>query len=229
MKFLIPVLCFCLAGCSSGNFGRPKVPGLFTSAAFLYTDEEFSRDYAAYKSTIVVCADPTPPRECMAKNLRDSIINRIAVDIELNYREYISELYFGRAGTNVGLDALELGLAMGATVAGAEGTKTVLAAILSAVKGTRLSFDKHIFMEKTTPIIIARMEILRESVETDIQRKMSLSVSQYPLEEAWVDLVDLFYSGTLQAGIQALSSDTGTALVEMRKQRALRIQERFKK
>lgn len=212
----------CLSGCAGSQLNRPRVPRLLgpTSPMVLYTDAEFTKDYAEYKAAVVKCAEPSALQECQAKLLRNSIINRIKLDIELNYREYVGQLFVGRAGASVGLDALELGLATAATLAGASGTKTVLAGILTGTKGIRLSFDKNFFAEKTTPILISRIETLRDAIKNDIGVQMTLSIAEYPLEEAWNDLVELFYAGTLQGGIQALSADTGNAVFEMKKQKS---------
>jgi hypothetical protein len=230
IKDFSPILFIFLASCAGSQLARPKIPDLLSTSSplVLYTNEAFQKDYAAYKAAVIACSKPSALEECTAKQLRDSIINRIKLDIELNYREYASQLFLGRAGTNVGLDALELGLSTAATLAGAEGTKTILAGILTGGKGIRLSIDKNFFAERTTPIILGRMDILRESVANDLRSKMTLSVTEYPLEDAWNDLVELFYAGTLPAGIQALATDMGQAAGEMKAQRSLRLQKRMK-
>jgi hypothetical protein len=230
MKNLAFVLCIFLSGCAGSQLARPKIPKLLSTSSplVLYTTEAFQKDYAAYKAAVVACSKPSALEECTAKGIRDAIINRIKLDIELNYREYASQLFVGRASSNVGLDSLELGLSTAATLAGAAGTKTILAGILTGGKGIRLSIDKNFFAERTTPIILGRMEVLRESVANDLKSKMTLSVAEYPLEEAWNDLVEFFYAGTLAAGIQALANDMGQAAGEMKAQRSLRLQKRMK-
>lgn len=219
---LVFLLLLPLCGCAGSNIARPKIPDLLggSSPVVLYKTQEFNSDYSAYRAAV-------SPRA--AKILRDQIINRIRMNIDLNFREYESQLFFGRAGTNVGLDVLEMGLSTGATLAGAEYTKTVLAAILTGTKGSRLSFDKNFFAERTTSIIISRMETLRGSLINDLSRKMTLTVAEYPLEESWVDLVNLFYAGTLAAGVQALASDAGQANAEMKTQNNVDLERRLLK
>jgi hypothetical protein len=226
MKNLSVLLCLLLTGCAGRNIGRPRVPTVLFAPA--YTEAEFKVDYSAYKAAAVVCTEATPLQECTSRQLRDAIIRRIQREIDLNYNEFASDLFLGRAGAGVSLDALELGLSMAATLAGAAGSKTVFAAILSAVKGTRISFDKHFLADKSLPIIIARMGILREQVSNEMKNKMSLSSASYSLEEGLVDLTELYYSGTLPAGIQALATDMGQAAGEMKAQRSLRLQKRMK-
>jgi hypothetical protein len=222
MRIVLIFIALSLSGCAGQQLGRPKVPRLLgpTSPMVLYTDADFQRDYTSYKAAIIKCSEPSALQECTAKQLRNSIIHRVRLDIELNYREYVSQLFLGRAGSNVGLDALELGLSTAATLAGAAGTKTVLAGILTGWKGIRLSFDKNFFAERTTPMLIGRIDILRAAIINDIQLQMGLSVQEYPLEEAWTDLAELFYAGTLQGGIQALSTDVGKATSDMRDQKS---------
>lgn len=228
MRPLILLFCLLLSGCAGSNLGRPKIPALFNSSVLLYSQAEFQKDYAAYKAAVVACSKPTALEACTAKALRDSIINRIRFDIERNYREYESSLFLGRAGYNTSLDALQLGLSTAATLSGAEFTKTVLSAILTGVQGVRLSIDKNFLGDKTVPIIIAKMQVLRSGIADEIETKMALQIADYPLESAWIDLEDLFWSGTLVGGVQALMADAGQAATEMKTQRAIRLRERVK-
>jgi hypothetical protein len=75
-----------------------------------------------------------------------------------------------------------------------------------------LSFDKNFFREKTTEIIINQMNASRGSINTQILSKMvDLNVEKYSFNEAYVELIELFYAGTLQGAIQGLSAEAGKA------------------
>jgi hypothetical protein len=196
------------AGCVA-KLDKPRVPRTLNrnDAHILYSTDEFGEHYKDYKTALGSDA----PK---ARRLRDMMINRIRVDVEMNYREYESQLFFDRGGTNLGGDFLELGLAFAGTVSKGERVKSVLASALSGVRGTRLSYDKNFFREKTIEIIVSKMQATREIVKNRIlEKSRSLPADKYTFEEAWVDLAEFFYSGTLQGGVQALANEAGRAAV----------------
>ena len=182
------------------------------SSTVLYTVKEFTEDRAAYKAAFDTDIDK-------ARRLRDAIINRIRLDVEANYRDYESALFLDRAKTNLGADFLELGLAFATTVSNGERVKSVLGAVLSGVKGTRLSYDKNFFREKTIEIIISKMQASRDEIKNRIIDKMSkLPADKYTLEEAMGDLEEFFHAGTLQGGIQALANEAGKAATDAKEE-----------
>lgn len=58
-------------------------------------------------------------------------------------------------------DITELGVTLATTIVNGERVKTVLAAALTAFKGTRTAIDKNFFRAQTLPIIIKEMDSLR--------------------------------------------------------------------
>jgi hypothetical protein len=200
-------------GCSA-RMDKPNTPMTLRSGSstILYTVEDFKIDRDAYKAAFDIDI-------VKARRLRDAIINRIRLDVEANYRNYESTLFLDRANTNLGADFLELGLAFATTVSNGERVKSVLGAVLSGIKGTRLSYDKNFFREKTVEIIISKMQASRDEVKNRIIQKMSgLPADKYTLEEAMGDLVEFFHAGTLQGGIQALANEAGKAAIDAKDQ-----------
>lgn len=146
------------------------------------------------------------------------MISRIRADIEANYREYETLLFAGQAGFNVWSDTVELALSLATTVAGDKGAKTVLGAVLTAIKGERLSIDKNFFREKTSEMIISKMQANRDRVKNRILDKMvKLPADSYTFEEALVDLIEYFNAGTLQGAIVSLANEAGKDAVEAKK------------
>ena len=146
----------------------------------------------------------------LARILRDKMIDRILLNIDLNYREFEDRFSVNRAGFNTAADFLELSLSTAATIVNGERVKTVLDAALTAAKGTRLSIDKNFLREKTTEIIISQMRANRDKITKRIYEQMAnYTVQQYSMERAWRDLIELFYAGTIQAGFATLSDETG--------------------
>ncbi|HEU5451082.1 MAG TPA: hypothetical protein VFU76_03805 [Terriglobales bacterium] len=206
-------LLLCSAGCIHVN--RPPVPPTVDTTAE-YPADEFRKDYAAYQAAV---KNGTAPDLQSARLLRNQMVNRIEVDIEKHYREFEQSLTSGRSGLEVGSDVVELGLSSAIGVVGATDIKDLLAASLTGFHGTRLSVDKNIFREKTTEILISQMQASRDSVRNRITQKISgIDVSGYPFEEAWRDLVEFFYAGTLPGALQQLQNDAGHAAAAARQE-----------
>lgn len=145
-----------------------------------------------------------------AREYRDKMIGRIRADIRWNSGEFEEHLRERMAGWETGADLAELSLSLATTVTGGEGSKTVLAAILTAVKGARISVDKNYFREKTSEALISMLRAARIEKDTLIVRKMTaLDVHEYTFEEAWNDLIDLYYAGTLTSALQRLADHAG--------------------
>jgi hypothetical protein len=209
--FSLGFLLVLLGGCASMN--RPKIPPTVNPAQSVgaYTVAQFKSDLDKYRSSI----DATPPNLEAARRQRDLILNRIMVDIESDYKQYETNLFSNRAKIEVAGDILELGISAATTISNPARVKTVLSAALTGVKGSRLSFDKNYFREKTTEIIISRMQGSRNEIRNRITDKMAnLSVDKYPFEEGWVDLIDFFYAGTLEGGLEALAADAGSSVAK---------------
>lgn len=192
------------AGCIHIN--RPNVPPVVDSTAE-YSNTAFQADYNSY-TALIKAGDSASLAQ--ARVLRDHMVNRVEVDIEKNYREFEQSLTSTNAGIQTGGDAVELGLSAAIGVVGATDVKDLLAASLTGFKGTRLSFDKNLFREKTTEILLAKMQASRDDVRNRITRKLTdLDVRGYSFDEAWHDLVEYFYAGTLPAAFQQLANDAG--------------------
>jgi len=211
-KSLIVALPLCgLAGCIHIN--RPAVPVTVSPRGQgAYSAADFKAAYAQYQAAVKA------GQFDQAKVERDAMINRIEVDIESNYREYEGKLEATRAALTTVGDATELGVSAAIGVVGATDVKDLLSAALTSLKGSRLSFDKNFFREKTTEILISKMEASRDAIRNRITQKMDLDVGKYPFEEAWRDLVEFFYAGTLQSAIVQLGNDAGAAAAAARKQ-----------
>jgi len=205
------VLITCLTGCVHIN--RPPIPAtLDPGNQAKYSVDAFNHAYTNYQQLL------QSGEYEKAKLQRDSIINRIEVDVEGNYREYEGKLSSTRATVDTLSDVTQLGLSAATGVIGNVDIKDMLAASLTAFKGSKLSFDKNFFREKTTEILISKMQESRDKVRNRITKKMALPVQQYAFEEAWRDLVEFFYSGTLQSALVQLANDAGADAAAAKKQ-----------
>lgn len=192
-----------LLGCAGRQ--RPRPPVVVTSAASdEYTKAEYDRDRQAYEAAVT---DRNWPE---ATRLRNVIIDRIMVDMEFAYREFETKLFTSRATDQVAGDFVELATTASIGIVRGERVKDILAISLTAFKGGRLSIDKNFFREKTIDVIIQRMRAERDVVKKRIKESAAyMDARGYPFEQARLDLIELYYAGTLAGALVALVNDTG--------------------
>lgn len=208
---MIALLCLSillLVGCLHAN--RPRVPdSLSNSKDTKYSAQDFKKDYDTYKQQV------TAGNNDRATALRDQMINRIEVDIEQDYREFEASFSQSRAGIQTTGDVVELGISAATGIVSGTDIKDLLSASLTAFKGTRLSVEKNYFREKTTEALVSQMQAYRDTVRNRVTQKTTeLDARKYPFEEAWRDLVEFFYAGTLQAALQQLANQAGQSATE---------------
>ena len=196
-RILLAAIAAALSCSCTARLARPRVASGLKEAVrqLRYTPEAFEADYAAYRTAV------SPEH---AKVIRDQMIHRILAETELYYRDYETRLFTRRSRLGFVGEASEISLAAGASLVNGARGKTVLSTLLTAATGTRLSFDQNFFQEKTTETILAQIATDRRRIRGHIVRRLEESVGSYSFEAAWVDLVDLFYSGTLEGGLQSL-------------------------
>lgn len=225
-----------LAACASDGM-RPQKPvvmvgdGTATGAPMSpYSLKQFAEDKSRYDAAALAATQVVEARLKEGRQLtdierraayasasfyRDVMINRIRADIRDHSGTFEETLRQNIAEWATSADFVELGLAAATTITGGESAKTVLAAILTAIKGARLSVDKNFFRERTTEAIISALRSTRLAQDAAIMGKMSdLGADKYTFEEAWNDLVDLYYAGTLTSGFQTLAEEAGTRATE---------------
>jgi hypothetical protein len=204
-----------LSGCM--RTGSPKLPAVISSSKIgAYSPSQFDIDYASYKELRSSGDEKSLEK---ARVLRNAMIDSIKSYIDMNYHKFESKLFLGRATENILFDFAELGIAAATNITNGERIKDILAVSLTGIKGTRLSIDKNLFLERATEIIVSKMRASRKRFETRlIEKKTNLPVNNYSLEEAFGDLVEYFYAGTLQAGLQELAEDAGQDVVQAKEE-----------
>lgn len=184
----------------------PKLPReLSASAVVTYSKNEFEADRNDYRKA-VAAGDMS-----RALLLRNQIAYRVMADIESSYGGFETNLTASRAGIQTTSDAIQLGMTAASTVVGSSDVKDLLTASLSAFKGTSLSFDKNYFQEKTTEALISQMRASRQVLQARLLLSLGTrDVSSYPLDAAWIDLVDYYYSGTVPSALVAIATKAGS-------------------
>jgi hypothetical protein len=148
--------------------------------------------------------------DAVARRIRDRVINRLKANIDANYQDFENQLFTGRARTNILFDTIEIGAAVATNITNGERAKNILSVALAGFKAGRTSIDENLFRDRTTQVIISQMQASRARLETNIiKNKRDNGVDQYPLEEALGDLINYFYAGSLQKGLQELAKEAG--------------------
>jgi len=170
-----------------------------------YQIKDFDTDVAAYKAKF------SASDWSAAEALRNQIAYKVMGDIENSYGKFEVKLTTNRAAIMTGSDAIQLGLAAATGVVGSVDVKDLLAASLTAFQGTRTSFDKNYFQEKTTEALIAQMRASRRTLQARLMLNLGTrDVRSYPLEAAWMDLVQYYYAGTVPSALVELASRAGS-------------------
>ena len=205
------VVSLVVTGCS---LRHPKPPSAIARGGVgtTYSPAGFEEDRTAYKAAMAA----TPQQLDEARDVRDRIIGRIVAHVEVNYKAYEESLFYNRALFDSGTDILGIAVTTAGTISNGERVKSILAATATALTGTQLSISKNYFREKTTEILVTKMQASRDSVRAQITNNMILPVTKYPVEAALADLVDYYYAGTLQGALLALSQQVGAKAEEAR-------------
>jgi hypothetical protein len=202
MKRFLPapiLLCVLLVtGCPN----KPDKPSVL-NALITIELSKFQADQSAYDSAY------SSGDLDKALRMRNRIVERLRNLIDDNYLDFEGTLAKRRNSENILFDLTELGAAAATTITNGERVKTIIAAALTAFKGARKSIDQNVFRERTTEAIVAKMREARAEIGSQISDRLDASVQTYSLEHAYGDLINYFYAGTLQSGLQRLSQDAG--------------------
>jgi len=184
----------------------PKMPAeLAAPSTSAYSTSNFKADVKKYHDAM----DAKDYTAALA--LRNEIAYHVMADIEANYGRFEMNLTTQRAGFETGSDAIQLGITAATTVIGAGDVKDILGASLSAFEGTRLSYDKNFFREKTTESIIAEMRAARKTKQAELIKSLAnRKVVDYPWDAVWIDLIDFYYAGTVPSALVEIANTAGT-------------------
>jgi len=209
------VFCRCIIGLAAiyttGCFRvAPKMSlPLASMAPINYSPSALDADVSSYRASIAKSDLDT------AKTQRNQIVFRIIAQIDAAYGGFELSLSTRRAGVQTSGDAAQLGLSAAATLVGASEVKDILSASSTAFQGTRLSFDKNFYEQKTTEALISQMRASRKSLQAQILRSLSSrDVNSYPLEAAWGDVVSYYYAGTIPSALVDIASKAGNDAVK---------------
>lgn len=195
-------------GCSVFRFA-PTQPIVYSRSS--YTPEMYEADLAAYNQlrnqTSPGVSDVTVARRT---DLRNKVVYSTAREIDRAYYDFKNAFFGDRATMETLLDIAQIGLSSAGTLAGGEMVKAILAATATGITGSRLSYNKNFFKEKTPDLLLSRMDALRAEQWSQMNLKLTSSVDDgYSLYEAERDMSAYYQAGTLEAAFQNIVAESG--------------------
>ena len=174
----------------------------------VYSASDFKSDQDAYDTNAKLTNGGDADT---AKRDRNRIAYGLMGQIDDAYGQFTKNLYAGKGAFGVAGDSALLGLTAAATIATHTPTKTILAALGTAVTGVNLSFDKNFFAQQTYQTIAVAMQTRRDKARDVIITGLGKADTDYPLGAAKRDFMAYFYAGTLPGGLQELQEEAGAA------------------
>jgi hypothetical protein len=183
----------------------PKMPKeMATPSITAYDPKLFAEDVKSYRALVA------QGNFSAARDLRNQMAYHVMADLESSYGIFEMRLSTQRAGFQTGSDAIQLGMTAATTLVGASDVKDILAASLSGFQGTRLSLDKNFFQEKTTESLLSQMRASRKTKQAQLITSLGTrDVTSYPWDAAWMDLIELYYAGTIPSALAEISTTAG--------------------
>lgn len=183
-----------MSGCTQIIKGSPKLP-TYQEA---YVDSLVEKYTKADKITAV-----------KTKEERNVVIEDLIYLIDVNYQQFESELFFGRATFDTFTDLAILGLGAAGGLIEPAGTKAILAVVSGGIGGARASIDKNFFREQSANALISTMRASRKKKLNFIRDAQTLKISDYPMSRALGDIIDYYNAGTIVGALGSIISEAG--------------------
>lgn len=215
------VLLFC-SGCATVMKGGPDLP-IYQSKVVETLVQKYSKPGAII---------PTDPKEEVTKEKRNGIIEDLILLVDINYHQFESDFYVGRASFDTATDLAIISLGGAGALISSSNTKGLLAAISGGIGGARVSINKNFYQEQSANALISTMRASRKAKLTLIRGAESLNITDYSMSYALSDICDYYNAGTVVGAFQSIVSDAGnkeqTADSKIEKQVQNKIDVQFK-
>jgi hypothetical protein len=144
------------------------------------------------------------------KTVKGFVYQGLAVK-DYEYKKYVDLIRRGTSWGGFGAQAASIGLNAAVPLTGT-GTGKTLSAIAGAITGTSAAFSKNILFDQSITIFVGRMDALRKAKLAEIQEK--IRDGGYTYAEAYRDIQDYGYQGSLDAALANVAKDTATSASE---------------
>jgi hypothetical protein len=146
------------------------------------------------------------------KPLRNKILNAQIRAYDIKFSEYEQTLYEMGIGLGVGTDWASLALSGLTATVGGTAVKAAFGAANAGLVGAKGSIDKHLFMEKTLPVILTEIASQRAAVLLQIRSGLRQEVSDYALGQGLSDMLRYQRAGSIASGLNGLLASSGEKL-----------------
>lgn len=146
------------------------------------------------------------------RSIRNSIVLGRIYAIDIAYSEFEKSLTQERQKVPFIATVTSIALSGTGSLIGSSATKSILAAVDTALKGTKESYDKEILVQKTIDVLQQTMRAQRNKIRTEIVGRLTKTVQEYPLELALGDIEEYYTAGTITGGLIGLTEKTAVAL-----------------
>ena len=146
------------------------------------------------------------------RSKRNGIVNAQIRAYDIKFAEYEQSLFELGIGLGVGTDWASLALSGLTATVGGTTAKAAFGAVNAGIVGAKGALDKHLFMEKTLPVIMTEMANQRTAVLVQIRTGLGQSVSDYGLDQGLSDLRRYASAGSIAAGLQGIAASSGSEL-----------------
>jgi hypothetical protein len=206
----LALICAIIAMSSCEKRATVQIPMPATEAIdpSQYSTDQYKRDLQDYKDS----TKPASLNLVAAKVARNNIAYGLMTEIEVIYKVYYQKFFGGKNTTALVGDAITLGLGSAGTIATNAATKTIFAALGTAITGLNLSIDKNFYAQQSFSVIGIAMQTRRDKIRAAIQANLlNEDVTIYPLTAVKRDLMAYLNAGTLASGLQELQEEAGAA------------------
>ena len=152
-------------------------------------------------------AQNVAPRRTTAK--RNEIITARLLLIDKFYNRFIGDFSKEKQGLDTLVDVVTIGVDLAVATVGGASAKAALGAASAGLTGSKLSFDKNFYFEKTVSVLITSMNAARKVALLPIKKGSKLSLEEYSLGDAISDLHSYYFAGTFVGGLEAINQDAG--------------------
>ena len=145
--------------------------------------------------------------------LRNKIANAQIRAYDIRFQEFEQNLFDLGIGLGVGTDWASLALSGLTATVGSASTKAALGAANSGLVGAKGALDKHLFMEKTLPVIMTEMANQRSAILLQIRIGLNEDdVRKYSLDQALGDIQRYARAGSISAALTGIAASSGREL-----------------
>ena len=124
--------------------------------------------------------------------------------IDLRYAKFLQDSSAQRQAIDTVTDFIQMSLGVAGTGFTSPTAKTVLAAGTATVAGTKTTIDKNYYYQKTEAALIASMNAARKQALVPLLKGMKLSLADYGIGQAVVDLHQYYYAGTFLGALESV-------------------------